>query len=150
MGVMVDQNGNPVSGTNDKQNSNFIGTLTYPNDGTNKNKTTWTSADGGIPFPEEKYYDKYTYREDDEHYNRRILGDATGQMGPFARATYGKEIRQIGSWYADEGSFISHFTPWFRRGGERNMGLGSGVFSFGARFGSAESIEGYRIVLAFH
>ena len=75
-------NGNPVSGRNDNYNSGFIGTLTYPSDGTNKTKTSWTEADGGIPFPDSKYYDSYVYLENDKDYSRRILGDATGEMGP--------------------------------------------------------------------
>ena len=32
---------------------------------------------------------------DDEHFNRRILGDATGEMGPFGTITYTTYTRQI-------------------------------------------------------
>ena len=148
MGVMMDQNGNLISGRNNDYNSNFIGTLTYPNDGTNPNKTSWTEADGGIPFPEEKYYDKYGYTEDNEHYNRRILGDATGEMGPFANVTYGTQIRKISSWYKNETWFVFYEGPWFRRGSHLYRGLGASVFAFNNVDGSSANGGSYRIVLA--
>ena len=148
MGVMVDKNGKPASGRNDNYNSNFIGTLTYPSDGTNKTKTSWTEADGGIPFPEEKYYDKYAYGEDDEHYNRRILGDATGEMGPFANVTYGSQTRQIGSWYADEAWFVYFDSPWFMRGANHHPGLFAGVFPYFPEYGRATGWISFRVVLS--
>jgi len=145
MGVMVDKNGKPASGRNDNYNSNFIGTLTYPSDGTNKTKTSWTEADGGIPFPEEKYYDKYAYGEDDEHYNRRILGDATGEMGPFANNVYSREIS---SWYSDESWFLSN-ASWFLRGIRFTDGNGSGIFAFNRHAGSSQVDGSFRVVLSF-
>jgi len=147
MGVIMDQNGKPVSGRNDKENSGFIGTLTYPNDGTNKSKTSWTEADGGIPFPDSKYYDSYVYLENDKDYSRRILGDATGEMGPFKSITYGKQTRQIGSWYQDESWFVYRLNPWFIRGTAHSHGTGGGVFAFYPEFGGARTWFSFRIVL---
>ncbi|MCI8467494.1 MAG: hypothetical protein HFI08_04835, partial [Bacilli bacterium] len=101
MGIMVDKNGKPMSGRNSKYNSGFNGTFGCPTcDSDNSGLTELTT---GIAFPSDtRYYDQYAYAENDETYNRRILGDATGEMGPFATATYGSQNRQIGSWYADE------------------------------------------------
>ena len=147
MGVMMDQNGKPVSGRNDKENSGFIGTLTYPNDGTNKSKTSWTEADGGIPFPDSKYYDSYVYLENDKDYSRGILGDATGEIGPFQSITYGKQTRQIGSWYQDEAWFVYRLNPWFIRGTAHSHGTGGGVFAFYPEFGGARTWFSFRIVL---
>ena len=148
MGVMVDQSENPVSGRNDNHNSNFIGTLTNPADGTDKNKTTWTENDGGIPFPNTKYYDQYAYAEDDEHYNGRILGDATGEMGPFANLTYGTQTRQIGSWYQDEAWFVYYYIPWLVRGAYLDAGVYSGIFVFGSMDGHVGLGISFRMVLA--
>ena len=40
-----------------------------------------TANTTGISFPEEsKYYDVYP---NSNNYNKRILGDATGELGPF-------------------------------------------------------------------
>ena len=149
MGVMMNQSGVPVSGRNDKLHSNFIGPLTNPSDGTDKSKTTWTASDGGIPFPDSKYYDKYGYAEDDEHYNRRILGDATGEMCPFGSVTYGKEIRQVGSWHAGCSWFVYVSYPWFMRGAAYADGVNGSVFSFARTYGTYDNAVGFRIVLSF-
>ena len=149
MGVMLDQSGTPASGRNDKSNSNFIGTLTYPKDGNDPSKTSWTEADGGIAYPESKYYDTYAFSTSQINYNRRILGDATGEMGPFDNVTYGTQTRQIGSWYKDEAWFVQFADPWFRRGGAYSYGIGSGVFSFIHSYlvGDGYGVS-FRIVLA--
>jgi len=148
MGVMVDRSGNPVSGRSDQYNSGFIGTLTYPNDGINKTKTTWTVSDGGIPFPSEKYYDTYAYSIDALHFERRIFGDATGEMGPFANVVYSSQTRQLGSWYNDEAWFVSHGYPWFVRGNDLMLGNGTGIFAFNYANGQANTRVGFRIVLS--
>jgi len=150
MGICHGSDGGvPSSGRNDQYNSNFIGTLTYPNDGINKSKTSWTEEDGGISFPSEKYYDKYTYGEDAEHYNRRILGDATGEMGPFTNVVYGSQTRQIGSWYADEVLFVDYGSTWFERGANGCLGTGAGVFTFFRDTGRLRPWSSFRVVLAF-
>jgi len=149
MGVMVDQNGTLASGRNDILNSNFIGSLTYPSDGNNSSKIQWTVSDGGIPFPSEKYYDTYAYSIDALHFERRIFGDATGEMGRFANVDYGSQTRQIGSWYGDEAWFVYCNAPWFARGARYNHGLGAGIFTFYQTFGNANPDVGFRIVLSF-
>ena len=149
MGVMVDQNGKPASGRNDKFHSNFIGALLYTQDGEDIHKLNWSGSDGGILFPEEKYYDRYGYAEDDEHYNRRVLGDATGEMGPFANVTYGTQTRRIGSWYQDDSWFVVTWAPWFARGASYDRGLDAGVFAFYQTYGHISTNVSFRIVLSF-
>lgn len=70
MGVMLfSDNVTPCSGRDETYNSGFNGP--YCNIGETESKSN------GILFPNNsKYYDLYTYGNDDEHYNRRILGDA--------------------------------------------------------------------------
>ena len=101
-------------------------------------------------FPSDtRYYDTYSYVADDEHYHRRILGDATGEMGPFANRTYGLQLRQIGSWHDDEAWFVFYEWPWFIRGGHWNRGSDAGVFDFGYDGGRAAVTISYRIVFSF-
>ena len=57
-------------------------------------------SENGIKLPANiKYYDVYLYSLNTLNYNRRILGDAIGEMGPFQMDT---EKRMISSWYNRE------------------------------------------------
>ncbi|MCI8466670.1 MAG: hypothetical protein HFI08_00530, partial [Bacilli bacterium] len=146
MGVTTDKKGNPLSGRNSKYNSGFNGPFSCPTcDGDTSGLTELTN---GKDFPESKYYDVYSYSLNDKVYSQRILGDATGEMGPFATATYGSQIRKIGSWHNDESWFINSESPWFSRGGEMTVGTGSGIFSFARESGYIYSWYSFRIVLA--
>jgi len=82
-----------------------------------------------------KYFDIY----DGTAYNYRILGDATGEMGPFAS--------NKGSWYKDNAYFVFSTYPWFERGGNYSNSLNAGIFSFSRGDGSARSYSS-RLVLA--
>ena len=128
MGVMKDANGNLMSGYSQSSNSGFNGTLT---DGSN-----YTD---GIDFPESKYYDVYNHHTSYANYSRRILGDGTGEMGPF----------QIGesSWYGDRAYFVNSSNPWFYRGGNYITGSGPGAFYFNYNHGHANSDISFRLVL---
>ena len=146
MGVMADKNGYPVSGSSIINNSGFNGTVGCINcDGDTSGLTEITT---GLNYPNEaKYYDLYSFTEIYNVFSNRILGDATGEVGPFVTATYGTERRQIGSWYTDEAQFIYKDYPWFRRGGDQISGEGTGLFSFNNRYGSAINWLSFRIVL---
>lgn len=141
-GSYGNKNGNPMSGRNSKYNSGFNGVFgfqTYDND-----TSVLTELTTGRDFPKPKYYDMYAYAENDEFYNRGILGDATGEMGTFGIVTYGSEQRQIGSWYTDESWFVTQIHPWFTRGYHFSVGSDTGVFAF-----DAAAIGGsFRLVLA--
>ena len=136
MGVMVDENGTPMSGRNSTYNSGFNGST-----GEGENITE------GASFPALKYYDIYTYASVNVQYQRRILGDATGEMGPFASATYLNVTRQIGSWYSEHAYFSRLIFPWFVRGGIFRQGRETGVFAFKNETGYIYGIATYRIIL---
>ena len=140
MGVM-DKDGVPCSGRNEQNHSGFNGP--YCN-------TTGEKTDG-IDFPihsESRYYDVYEYATV-EKYSRRILGDATGETGPFAMKQYGTQSnRQVSSWYDDESWFVHSWGPWFIRGSDFSRGMESGMFSFSNAPGATSANVGFRIVLS--
>ncbi len=136
MGVMVDQNGQPMSGRSESENSGFNGSL-YS--GENKSD--------GYDFPENKYYDRYIYNTSSQSFYIRILGDATGEMGPFANITYLSITRQIGSWYQGYSISAHNSAPWFYRGGDYVGGNMVGIFVLGSPKGSVYTTASYRIVL---
>ncbi len=145
MGVMVDENGNPMSGRNSLYNSGFNGTFGCPTCDGDTSKLT--SLTGGYDFPDNKYYDTYLYATVDTQYQRRILGDATGEMGPFSSITYLTKTRQIDSWYEDVAWFVFSSSPWFYLGACRTDGLNAGVFSFGYVDGRMRGTIGFRVIL---
>ena len=128
MGVMKDANGNLMSGDSFYANSGFNGTL-Y--DG--------SSYTDGIDFPESKYYDAYNYNTRSTNYSRRILGDGTGEMGPFQSYK--------SSWYNYYAHFVSFDTPWFFRGGGYDNGSGAGAFYFSTYYKLLDFIISFRLVL---
>ena len=141
MGVMQDTNGNLMSGGNNLNNSGFNGSF---NDG--------GSLTTGYDWPEEKYYDSYLYydRESDDTYyrfQRRILGDATGEMGPFYLQTLNNVSRAINSWYRDQGVFIYSDLPYFWRGSGYSSGTNTGIFSFSTDSGHESSFLSFRLIL---
>ena len=100
-------------------------------------------------MPESKYYDIYAFSSEFNNYNRRILGDATGEMGPFVWNQLEPQWRLIRSWYGDEGWYLENLDPLFRRGGDPYSDIGSGIFTFVHVNGSAVSNLSYQTVLAF-
>jgi hypothetical protein len=144
MGVMLDQKGNSVSGRNSKTNSGFNGPFGCPV--CDNNTSGLKELTTGVNFPDAKYYDTYGYAENDETYNRRILGDATGEMGPFG--SYGTQSRQVGSWHDNAALFIYHQYPWFTRGGQFSHGSIGGIFVFDVSSGYNWSNVSFRVVLS--
>ncbi len=95
-----------------------------------------------------KYWDKYTSTVS-TNYNNRILGDATGEMGPFgSEKDPDNNTRYKSSWYNDYANFIRFSYPWFVRGGYWIFGTESGSFAFSNDTGGAFTYFSYRIVLA--
>ena len=125
MGVMEDSlNSNiPSSGSTTRYNSGFSGK--------NLNDGTTTT---GVAFPENKYYDIYTYGKFNEYANRGHLGDATTETK---------------RWNKDAALFVDASFPWFERGGSWNNGAsaGAGVFAFNSAYGNAVSNNSFRSVL---
>ena len=94
-----------------------------------------------------KYFDKYKNNSTTASHNNRILGDATGEVGPFSM-DYEVRSTHVSSWYYDGASFVASDLSWFNRGNSYSSGILSGIFSVDAYNGSAASWCGFRLVLA--
>lgn len=130
MGAQVDSKGLPLSGLNNSWNSGFNGTLSSGGNVTN-----------GTPLPEKKYYDAYPVNSNGNK-DKRILGDATGEMGPFRGS--------VNSWHGDNAWFVDSSNPWFLRGGRFGHGSDAGMFYFSYNdVAPANSSASFRLVLAF-
>ncbi len=91
-----------------------------------------------------KYYDLYTNSStSDVAYTNRILGDATGEMGPFSQT-------HLSSWYSDFGFFVINSYPWFRRGGNALNTSNAGAFNYNKDTGANgnSSSFSFRVALA--
>ena len=89
-----------------------------------------------------KYYDKYSAPQLTS-YNNRILGDATGEMGPFGKS----DGYNSSSWYNNFAQ-INTSGSWLLRSGSWDIGKETGIFAFDDYIGSAYFQLSYRIVLA--
>ncbi len=104
------------------------------------------------------YVDIYAADSDSTTYTKRILGDATGEMGPFYQyydgdGTAGQgstpgTLRYHSSWYTSLSSFINTNSPWFVRGGHYADGGLASQFYFTRGTGTFVSFFGTRLVLA--
>ncbi|MCI8467044.1 MAG: hypothetical protein HFI08_02480 [Bacilli bacterium] len=145
MGVLLDQNSKPMSGYSSSNHSGFNGIFGCPGcGGTESSKELLT----GASFPDAKYYDSYRYFEEQQNFKRRILGDATGEMGPFSSNVDSPMTVYKNSWYEDVSWFVTNMTPWFYRGYDYVSGKYSGIFAFGSAYGHPLSDYGFRIVLS--
>ena len=96
----------------------------------------------------EKYYDKYSNAAIYD-YTNRILGDATGEMGPFAiEKDPDGSSRYKSSWYRCMTSPLNPSSPWYAYGGYYNNGSNSGLFAFFGMDGSTFDFYSFRIVLS--
>ena len=95
------------------------------------------------------YIDKYNASSTVTSYNNRILGDATGEMGPFYNYYENNGTAyNHSSWYGDYANFVYSTNPWFNRGSYWNYGVLAGQFVFARNTGGASGISGFRVVLA--
>ena len=129
MSVLVSENGTPYIGRKDG-NSGFNGIL-----------AAGAGTFEGVPFPNSKYYDAYTQGTDVYSFDKRILGDGLGEMGPFIKQT---NNYSIGSWYNDQNSYLMPYSSWVIKGGS---GMNAGIFASG-RYTGQTSPRTFRIVLA--
>ena len=128
MGVMKEANGNLMSGYSSTSNSGFNGTL--------YDESSYTDV---IDFSDSKYYDVYNANINNINYSRRILGDGTGEIGPFHSNT--------SSWYKDYAFFVYSSFLWFYRGGSYYHSYGAGLFCFSGFNGLPSSNISFRLVL---
>ena len=91
-----------------------------------------------------KYFDIYNSSDGNYTYSYRILGDATGELGPFNQNSDGVLYN---SWYGDSGYTPSTINPWFDRGAGCGDGLLAGQFAFYGNPGSTYNVSGSRLVL---
>ena len=95
-----------------------------------------------------KYYDEYDKNSDKYAYSKRILGDATGEMGLFY---YYKDAdnnnHSHNGWYADNSYFVESSYPWGYRGGSYYNGALAGQFDFSRDTGGANIYNCLRLVL---
>ena len=95
-----------------------------------------------------KYFDVYNASSSVNSYQYRILGDATGEMGPFKQYLDGdNNSRWHNSWYADASDFVESSYPWFHRGGNYDNGVLAGQFYFDKNTGGVYTHIGSRLVL---
>ena len=104
------------------------------------NKEVDYGSGGKIDFADSKYYDSYQYWADQTHWNRRILGDAIGEIGPI-----GTNVGGGWHWsyfYQDYAVFVYTTHPWLCRGGQFQNTIRRG------EDGIARGNCSFRIVLA--
>ena len=91
-----------------------------------------------------KYIDKYSNLvTSNTSYKYRILGDATGELGPF----YSSDGLNRSTWYADYSNFVDPTNPWFDRGGYPRDTTLAGQFNFYRYTGEANIAGGSRVIL---
>ncbi len=89
-----------------------------------------------------KYIDVYASNSAVTTYSNRILGDATGEIGPFYYAS-----SYHNNWYKDYSSFVESSYPWFHRGGRNSNDSYAGQFNFNRYTGGSGSGNSARLVL---
>ena len=95
-----------------------------------------------------KYFDVYPSSSTLTSYQNRILGDATGEMGPFKQYVDGDNTsRYHSSWYADLSYFVDPSYPWFGRGGVPDAGILASQFFCNRANGAVNTSGGFRLVL---
>ncbi len=103
---------------------------------------------GGLTSEEIKnayneYIDIYPSNSDKTTYSNRILGDATGEIGPF----YGSSP-YYNNWYQDNSIFLFSTYPWFSRGSGYGGKNYAGQFCFTSYGGGINNGYSARLVLS--
>ena len=106
------------------------------------------AGNSGFTPTTDKYFDVYNTSSTVTTYQYRILGDATGEMGPFENFKDGDtNPRWHNNWYSEISAFVESSSPWFYRGGDYERGVIGGQFYFDRHTGKAYNGLGFRIVL---
>ena len=127
MGVFANSSNQLWSGRSNTYNSGFTGLV-------GSNGTSYT----GVDFPDSKYYDVYKAE------NGTTINELTACNGGIC---YGHGLSEVNNWYDDWASFVGTYVPWFVRFSRYD--LHSGVFSFSAVSGKAESDATFRSVISY-
>ncbi len=95
-----------------------------------------------------KYLDLYLSSSIETSYNNRILGDATGEMGPFYLILEEEKYnRYYNSWF-DNGAYFVDQTQYYMTRGGKGGNTSNGQLSFGRYSGGKLSWISFRIALA--
>lgn len=100
---------------------------------------------------EKKYYEEYIFNTNSNSansYKYRILGDATGELGPFQNFIGISTSNVLLSSWHGRAYFVHESQPWSERGGLYSHGIEAGNFSFHSNDGGSQSYVTFRIVLA--
>ena len=144
MGVMLDENNMVISGRDENENSGFNGVLENECDDASIDcKSELTT---GYDLPALKYYDTYLYGINHFDYYHRILGDVTGELGPFSINEINND-RLMSSWYTNEAHFINKTGSWFANGNSMRDGNTAGIFTFGSWNGKNQINGSFRLIL---
>ena len=143
IGVLASTTGN-ISGIYDMSGGAWEYMASYSND----NYSDSGFDVGSVDIYDNKYFDVYPADSELTTYNKRILGDATGELGPFYFYLDSDGYERFHStWYSDGAFFLENINSWTGRGGDRYLGVTSGIFQFERRTGSAEDYLSFRLVL---
>ena len=130
MANMVSPNGTTmISGYSQASNSGYTGTI--------YDEGKYTSYVGTYSYPEEKYYDKYSFGTSDTQRIRSKLGDAIKEV--YNTSNYG--------WYSDYSSLANSKYPWFNRSGHYTNGSNAGAFYSIYSLGDASADNSSRLVI---
>ena len=128
MGNIVSNDGTiMMSGYDTTYNSGYTGKV-YDSG----NYTSYT----GVDYPNNKYYDKYSFSANDASIIRSKLGDGIKEVYKGSRG-----------WYSDYSGLAYSNYPWFRRGGSYSNGAFAGSFSSLNGNGYAYSGNSSRLVI---
>ena len=116
-----------MSGNDSSNNSGYTGKV-YGSD----NYIVHT----GIDYPNNKYYDKYSFNSDEESIIGSKLGDGIKEV-----------YKGSGGWYNDAHFFVDSNSPWFLRGGFYRNGVAAGAFSSHNDDGLGNSDRSSRLII---
>ena len=127
MGNIVSNDGSTMmSGYSSSDNSGYTGKI-YDFG----NYTAYT----GIAYPNNKYYDKYSFSTSETSRIRSKLGDGIKEV-----------YKGNKGWYSDDSYLAVSDYPWFIRGGSY-FNASAGAFDLGGEFGNAYSNHSSRLII---
>ena len=130
MGNLVSLNENQMlSGYDYDYNSGYSGII-YRNG-------TYISYTGEYNYPEEKYYNIYSFNDESTNIQKSKLGDSI-------KETFATNDR---SWYNDYNNFINFNNMWFLRGGRMANGGGNGIFAANVTHGGGHVNNTSRVII---
>ena len=98
---------------------------------------------------EKNYFDIYSINTTLSSYGYRILGDATGELGPFYYYNDSDNVGRLhNNWFSDGSAMVSEDLPWVIRSGSFNHGVLGGQLYFSCYTGGAHIDYSFRIILS--